>query len=45
MISKLKEVCGYEYTNRLQRMFIGAQREQGSTPVIDASDCSFQIWV
>jgi cullin 1 len=23
MISKLKEVCGFEYTNELQRMFTG----------------------
>jgi cullin 1 len=23
MISKLKEVCGFEYTNKLRRMFIG----------------------
>lgn len=25
MISKLKEACGFEYTNKLQRMFTGAQ--------------------
>lgn len=24
MISKLKEACGFEYTNKLQRMFTGA---------------------
>ena len=23
MISKLKEACGFEYTNKLQRMFTG----------------------
>jgi hypothetical protein len=23
MISKLKEACGFEYTNKLQRMFQG----------------------
>ncbi len=26
MISKLKEACGFEYTNKLQRMFTGAWR-------------------
>jgi cullin 1 len=26
MISKLKEACGFEYTNKLQRMFTGAYR-------------------
>lgn len=25
MISKLKEACGFEYTNKLQRMFTGTQ--------------------
>ena len=25
MISKLKEACGFEYTNKLQRMFTGKQ--------------------
>ena len=25
MISKLKEACGFEYTNKLQRMFTGMQ--------------------
>lgn len=25
MISKLKEACGFEYTNKLQRMFTGDQ--------------------
>jgi len=25
MISKLKEACGFEYTNKLQRMFTGRQ--------------------
>lgn len=24
MISKLKEACGFEYTNKLQRMFTGS---------------------
>ena len=44
MISKLKEVCGFEYTNRLQRMFTGTQREQVSTPIIDIFNCSLQMW-
>ena len=26
MISKLKEACGFEYTNKLQRMFTGQSR-------------------
>ena len=26
MISKLKEACGFEYTNKLQRMFTGGCR-------------------
>ena|SRR5580693_5215962 len=26
MISKLKEACGFEYTNKLQRMFTGMYR-------------------
>lgn len=26
MISKLKEACGFEYTNKLQRMFTGKYR-------------------
>ena len=26
MISKLKEACGFEYTNKLQRMFTGICR-------------------
>lgn len=26
MISKLKEACGFEYTNKLQRMFTGKCR-------------------
>ena len=27
MISKLKEACGFEYTNKLQRMFTGTYRK------------------
>jgi cullin 1 len=30
MISKLKEACGFEYTNKLQRMFTGMQRKRVS---------------
>ena len=26
MISKLKEACGFEYTNKLQRMFTGQSK-------------------
>jgi len=43
MISKLREVCGFEYTNRLQRMFTGTQQEQVSTPVINVFNCLLQI--
>ena len=32
MISKLGEACGFEYTNQLQRMITGTQRERVSTP-------------
>ena len=32
MISKLKEVCGFEYTAKLQCMFTGMHWEQISTP-------------
>jgi cullin 1 len=28
MISKLKEACGFEYTNKLQRMFTGVWSER-----------------
>ena len=31
MILKLREVCGSEYTNKLQRMFTGTHLEQVST--------------
>lgn len=27
MISKLKEACGFEYTNKLQRMFTGTPQD------------------
>lgn len=30
MISKLKEACGFEYTNKLQRMFTGLHLLLGS---------------
>ena len=30
MISKLKEACGFEYTNKLQRMFTGTRLELGT---------------
>ena len=43
MISKLRGMCGFEYTNKLQRMFTGAQREQVSTLVTDVFDCSLQM--
>ena len=43
MISKLKEVCGFEYTNRLQSMLTGTQREQVSTSVIDVFNCPLQM--
>ena len=43
MISKLREVCGFEYTNKLQRMITGTQREQASTPVIDVFNWSLQM--
>ena len=35
MIWKLKEACRFEYTPKLQRILIGTQREQVSTPAID----------
>jgi len=35
MISKLREACGFEYTNQLQRMSAGTRREQVSIPVTD----------
>ena len=28
MISKLKDACGFEYTNKLTRMFAGARRKR-----------------
>lgn len=31
MISKLKEACGFEYTNKLQRMFTGSSSPCQST--------------
>ena len=31
MISKLKEACGFEYTNKLQRMFTGTWRSPYAT--------------
>lgn len=39
MISKLKEACGFEYTNKLQRMFTGGKAtvvsgDRGSTEMI-----------
>ena len=43
MISKLREVCGLEYTKRLERMFTGMQWEQVSTPIIDVFNCSHQM--
>jgi cullin 1 len=36
MISKLKEACGFEYKNKLQRMFTGAWSEYGRWIDIDA---------
>ena len=41
MIMKLREVCGFEYTDKLQRMFIGTQWERVSTTVIDVVNFSF----
>ena len=31
MISKLKEACGFEYTNKLQRMFTGMFSDESLT--------------
>lgn len=36
MISKLKEACGFEYTNKLQRMFTGAS---------SLFDCDFLVLI
>lgn len=35
MISKLKEACGFEYTNKLQRMFTGTFLESLLTSKTD----------
>ena len=35
MISKLKEACGFEYTNKLQRMFTGTCSRWPSLPIAD----------
>src|SRR5258708_895236 len=42
MISKLKEACGFEYTNKLQRMFTGALGllSRGSLSEINILDMS-----
>jgi cullin 1 len=39
MISKLKEACGFEYTNKLQRMFTGGLHILLSGYM--SPDCSF----
>ena len=36
MISKLKEACGFEYTNKLQRMFTG-KFSDGSLAVMNSN--------
>ena len=41
MILKLKEVCGFEYTNKLQHMLTGMQQEQVSRLVADVFIRSF----
>ena len=40
MIMKLREVCGFEYTDKLQRMFTGTQWERVSSTVIDVVNFS-----
>jgi cullin 1 len=42
MISKLKEACGFEYTNKLQRMFTGELR-RFCEPSINLSKSTLQI--
>ena len=37
MISKLKEACGFEYTNKLQRMFTGSWCFIRSCPPLTAN--------
>jgi cullin 1 len=39
MISKLKEACGFEYTNKLQRMFTGKLRPPLSREAIAHRRC------
>jgi len=34
MISKLKEACGFEYTNKLQRMFTGTRSNSFPWPIV-----------
>ena len=39
MISKLKEACGFEYTNKLQRMFTGGLFQPASRETIAHQRC------
>ena len=45
MMSRLREACGFEYTNKFQRMLTGTQWQQVSTPIIDVFNCSLQMRV
>ena len=40
MISKLKEICGFEYTSKLQKMFTGKQAESRPGAIADEKDIS-----
>ena len=43
MISKLKEACGFEYTNKLQRMFTGMRSEWDRRIVIDVRSLALDM--